>query len=297
MHDEQVDIEVDDVRRLLRAQLPSIADLPIELVPTDGTDHAIFRVGTELSARLPLIGWAADQAAMEAEWLPRLAPLLPVRLHEPVLLGEPDDAYPYQWCVYRWLDGAAAHPSRIADPLAFAEQAAELVLALRSIRLPGVPRSIRGMPLRRSDADIRGAIAQLRAELGDADTDVLLDAWSDATSAPKWSGEWVVAHGDLTSGNLLVDAAGALSGLIDWSCWGLAEPANDLELAWDVFDGPARARFRSLVDVDDDTWTRGRGWAVKAAYGIPYYRATNPGIVERAWRRLRNVIDDVRATS
>jgi hypothetical protein len=47
---------------------PQWAGLPITLVPSHGTDHHIYRLGDQLAARLPRIGWATDQAAKEAEW-------------------------------------------------------------------------------------------------------------------------------------------------------------------------------------------------------------------------------------
>jgi aminoglycoside phosphotransferase (APT) family kinase protein len=38
--------------------------------------------------------------------------------------------------------------------------------------------------------------------------------------------------------------------------------------------------MRRALDLDDDTWTRGSGWALlQAAIALPYYRDTNPGLV------------------
>src|SRR3954451_7611528 len=104
MHDEQVDVEPDDLRALLRAQHPQWASLPIELLSTSGTDNAIFRLGDDLVVRMPIIGWAAggggmqttasaaEQIALGEPWLPRLAPPLGVAVHESVAVGEPGDA-------------------------------------------------------------------------------------------------------------------------------------------------------------------------------------------------------------
>ena len=52
MHADE--IETDDVlvRRLLAAQFPQWAELPIEALPVGGTDNAIYRLGDELSVRL-----------------------------------------------------------------------------------------------------------------------------------------------------------------------------------------------------------------------------------------------------
>ena len=74
------EIETDSrlVRRLLRHQFPHWADLPIQMVPSYGTDHDIYRLGDQLCARMPRTGWAAGQAERESVWLPRLAPHLPL---------------------------------------------------------------------------------------------------------------------------------------------------------------------------------------------------------------------------
>jgi aminoglycoside phosphotransferase (APT) family kinase protein len=53
--------------------------------------------------------------------------------------------------------------------------------------------------------------------------------------------------------------------------------------------------FREALALDDDTWRRARGWAVRAVYGISYYRDTNPGIVARARRRINAVLAEVGA--
>ena len=291
MHEAQVDVGADDVRRLLASQLPDLADLPIERVPSSGTDNTIYRLGDELVVRLPLIDWAVRQVELEHEWLPKLAPLLPLAVPEPVAVGEPGCGYPWRWSVYRWIEGANPDPAECDGLEALALDLAAFVRALRGVELQAVPRSSRGVPLRASDEAIRGAIEQVRHEL---DADVLLAAWEDSLAAPKWDGAWVPVHGDLSDGNLLV-RDGRLRAVIDFSCFGLGDPANDLDVAWDLFSGRSRDRFRTALDADDATWRRARGWAIKSVYGIPYYERTNPGIVARARRRLGNVIEDWRA--
>lgn len=80
MHADEVHTDARLVRRLLAGQLRQWADLPIELVESYGTDHDIYRLGNQLAVRLPRIGWATEQAAKEAQWLPRLAPHLPLAI-------------------------------------------------------------------------------------------------------------------------------------------------------------------------------------------------------------------------
>ena len=104
---------------------------------------------------------------------------------------------------------------------------------------------------------------------------------------------WV--HGDLSDGNLLV-RDGRLTGVIDWGGLTAGDPAVELMVAWNLFDGQARAAYRdALGSVDEATWLRGRAWATSAAImALPYYRDTNPDIVARSWRVVEAVLADER---
>ena len=289
MHEGQVDVTPDHLRQLLGAQFPHWANLPIARVSSSGTDNTIYRLGDDLVVRLPLIEWAVPQIELEQTWLPVLAPHVPVALHELVGAGEPDRGYPWPWSVYRWLDGEDADHAPLEDRVRLARDLASFVRALRSVDRSGIPRSWRGSPLRAADDEIRGAIHEVRDEF---DADVLLAVWEDALAAPKWSGGWIPIHGDLTGGNLLL-RDGRLHAVIDFSMFGLGDPATDVTIAWELFDSESRAVYLAELDVDGATRRRALGWAVRAAYAIPYYRQTNPGIVARARRSLRNVIAEV----
>jgi aminoglycoside phosphotransferase (APT) family kinase protein len=61
MHDDELDTDVPLVRRLVAAQFPRWAHLPIERVASAGTDNALYRLGTDLVARLPRIQWAGEK--------------------------------------------------------------------------------------------------------------------------------------------------------------------------------------------------------------------------------------------
>jgi len=61
MHNDELDTSAALVRRLLKAQFPQWADLPIEGVRSAGTGNAIYRLGNEMAVRLPRVHWAVDQ--------------------------------------------------------------------------------------------------------------------------------------------------------------------------------------------------------------------------------------------
>lgn len=100
MHDDELVTDPALVRRLLEAQFPQWADLPIERVASSGTDNALYRLGGELVARLPRLP-SDGQVEKEWRWLPQLAPLLPLAVPLPLALGEPDAGYPMRWSVCR----------------------------------------------------------------------------------------------------------------------------------------------------------------------------------------------------
>ncbi len=146
MHEQQVDSDEALVVRLLRAQMPTLADRPVRRIPTDGTDNAVYRLGDDLAVRLPLIEWAVPQIDKEVAWLPRLRVHLPLAVPEPVEVGAPGEGYPWPWAVYGWIPGrnplAADAPP--LDLLQAADDLGQFVATLHALELPGLPRSGRG---------------------------------------------------------------------------------------------------------------------------------------------------------
>jgi aminoglycoside phosphotransferase (APT) family kinase protein len=300
MHADEADIDAPLVRRLLAAQFPQWADLPVERVASSGTDNAIYRLGADLAVRLPRISGALGQVEKDQRWLPRLAPHLPLDVPVPLGAGGPGEGYPWSWGVYRWLDGAEATLERLADPCAAAIDLARFLRALQRVDTVGGPApreqgSGRGVPLAWRDGVTRESIAALAGEI---DTDAAAAAWDESLAAAAWSSPPVWIHGDLAPGNLLV-AQGRLSAVIDFSCLGVADPACDLQVAWNLFSGESRAAFRTELGVDEDSWRRGRGWALSVALiQLPYYLHTNPALVASSRHVIGEVLaDHARAAS
>jgi aminoglycoside phosphotransferase (APT) family kinase protein len=288
MHDDEVLADPPLVRRLLAEQMPQWADLPLGEVPLGGTDNAVYRLGDDLVVRLPRIGWAVEARAKEHYWLPRLAPLLPVAIPVPLALGKPGAGYPWPWSVYRWLPGEEARADRLREPVGTAEELAGFIRALHGIEVVDPPSGGgRGGPLAARDAATKGAIAALDGEL---DARAVTAVWEEALAAPVWAGPPVWVHGDLAPGNLLL-RDGRLAAVLDFGALNAGDPAVDLLVAWNLFSGEARERYRTALGVDDATWVRGRGWALSVALIVlPYYRETNPALVAQSWTAIRAVL-------
>jgi aminoglycoside phosphotransferase (APT) family kinase protein len=292
MHADEADIDADLVQRLLRAQFPQWADLPVRRLASGGTVNAIYRLGTELTVRLPLTAGGAGALDLEARWLPKLAPLVPVAIPTIMGTGEPAEGYPWVWAVHRWVEGEVLVEGHLAEPGQLARDVAAFVTALHRVGLDGGPPAHRGTPLAAVDAGTRAAIEELRHTDEPFDADAALTAWETAVAAPAWSGAPCWIHSDLMPSNLLV-ADDRLVAVIDFGTVGVGDPGVDLIPAWNLLPSSARQVFRDCVDVDDDTWARSRGWALcMAVIQLPYYRHTNPVISANA----RYVINQVLAS-
>jgi aminoglycoside phosphotransferase (APT) family kinase protein len=290
MHADEVETDVSLVRRLLAGQFPEWAGLPVELVDSAGTVNAVYRLGEDMAVRLPRIEGGATDVDREQEWLPRLAPLLPVAIPVPVGRGRPAEGYPWPWSVYPWLDGENPALDRIAEPGVLAEDLAGFVAAMQRVDLTDGPPAYRDGPLVMRDADTRAAIEKLH---GVVDTDLATAAWEAALRAPTWQGPAVWVHSDLSPGNVLLSGGGRLSAVIDFGCLGVGEPAVDLIAGWSLLTAEARDVFRAALDVDEATWARGRGWALSIAVAeLAYYRVTNPVMARIARHVIGEVLTD-----
>jgi aminoglycoside phosphotransferase (APT) family kinase protein len=292
MHDGEVNTDAHLVRRLLLAQFPEWADLPLSPVESAGTDNAIYRLGDDMSVRLPRIDWAIGQADKEREWLPKLAAHLPLEIPAPLAIGEPDEGYPWGWSIYKWIHGGNLTLDEIPDPTQAAVDLAEFIMSLQKIDAINGPRAdihdLRGAPLTTRDANTREAISAME---GLIETESAIGVWEAALRSPEWDRPPVWFHGDLLPGNVLFDQ-GRASAVIDFSGLGVGDPACDLMIAWSQFSSESRDVFRATLDVDDATWARGRGHALsQALIFIPYYLNSNPVGVKNA----RRVVDEVLA--
>jgi len=293
MHADEVEIGPSLVGRLLAAQFPQWADLPLTGVEPRGTDNALYRLGGDMVVRLPRRERTVVTLEKELAWLPAIAPFVPLAVPALVATGAPTDEFAWTWAVYSWLDGENATAARLADPRQTALDLAGFLAALQQIDPAGGPgpgehNFFRGEPLARRDAGVRASIETLGGELDAAAVTAL---WEEAVGAPEWDRPGLWIHGDLDSRNLLA-AEGRLCAVIDWGSLGVGDPACDVMAAWKVLTAEGRETFRAALSVDDATWQRARGWALSQALGaLSYYTLeTNEVLVREAERWLAEVL-------
>ena len=295
MPSAKVEINLSLVRQLVAAQFPQWANLPIRPVELDGWDNRTFRLGQDMSVRLPSAKWYTEQVAKEHRWLPILAPLLPLPIPVPLALGSPAGGYPWNWSIYRWLEGEPAASAPVADLSQFATGLAQFLVALQHIDPlggppPGQHNFFRGGSLQVYDTETRDSISALKGEI---DTGAAAEVWGAALQA-KWGGSPVWVHGDVAAGNLLVKN-GRLCAVIDFGCSCVGDPACDLTIAWTLFSGESRDAFRAALGLDEATWARSRGWALwKGLITLVEHKNTNPVKAGEARRVIGEVLADHR---
>ena len=272
LHDDELDISPRVVRMLLHHQVPEL-EMPLDRLSNTGSDNALYRLGSEFVVRLPRLCDAARRLDVELSWLPRLAGL-PVAIPEVVHAREPTEAYRYRWAIGRWLDGVDAWDARHHEDWFGPDLGRDLAAVVRHLRRMNVadapPRDPgeRGGPLRTLDDRVRWWLERAESLI---DVRAVTRLWEECLEGAADRVEPALVHGDLIPGNLLV-ASGRLTAVIDWGVLGAGDPAQDLDPAWSVLDAAGAAAFREALDVDEQSWLRGRGFTLDHAIGgIVYY--------------------------
>ncbi|MEJ7795334.1 MAG: aminoglycoside phosphotransferase family protein [Nocardioides sp.] len=282
-----MDITINLVRRLVAAQFPRWAGLSVRSVPRQGNDNRTFRLGEELSCRLPSAAGYVAGVSKEDAALPLLAGHLAVAVPEPLAVGEPGEGYPFPWSVRRWLVGTTPDQDPALDRTGLARDVGAFLRDLRRVPVVGGPPAGPHSFHRGSHPSVYADQVDVAlAELGDrVDRAGCRSIW-DAAVATTWAGPPVWFHGDVAVGNLLT-TDGTLIAVIDWGTCGVGDPACDLVLAWTLLGPGEREVFADAVDLDDHTWARARGWALwKSLITLPNPASAEHDVQRRAYAEL-----------
>lgn len=294
MHRDQLTFDDSAVAALVAGQFPRWAHLPLRRIPSEGTVNAIYRLGDDLTVRLPLRAedpdtvrrWLIAEAAAASE----LARVCPFPTPEPVALGEPGDGYPLPWAVQTWVPGEVAAVDDPSSSESFADDLVRLITSLRAADTRG--RRFAGAGRGGRIRDHEGWVEECLHRSEDLlDVARLRDLWTSLRDLPRPTHD-AMCHGDLVPGNVIV-REGRLAGVLDGGGFAPADPALDLVAAWHLLAAGPRQRLRERLVTDDLEWSRGRAWAFEQAIGLVwYYAGSNPGVAATGRLTLDRLLDD-----
>jgi len=258
-----VELSLDLVHALLRAQHPDLADLPLAPLAA-GWDNELVRLGDGLIVRLPRRAVAAGLIEHELAWLPVIAKHCSLPVPVPVRRGVPGAGYPHPWSIVPYLRGQPVDESMLDTAAARA-----LGGFVRGLHVPapgGAPYNpVRGVALVERTRRFEEALAAL----GDRPDLVARarEVWQACVATPAWDLAPVWLHGDLHPGNVLWDGR-TVCAVIDFGDLTAGDPATDLAIAYMCFDDGDRAVFLHESGADAATCERARGWAVAISVAV-----------------------------
>jgi aminoglycoside phosphotransferase (APT) family kinase protein len=261
------EVEVDEplVRRLL-SQFPELAARSVVRI-SEGWDRSVWLVDSRWVFGFPRRSVVVPGLERELEFLPRLAPLLPLPIPVPVFAGSPTEEFPWPFAGSEFLPGRELGEVEL-EYLRRNRVAIELADFLCVLHSSEVAEAI-GVDTLPPDGNRRADMALLvpraRATLQEVE---LLGLWrippmvflllEEAEQLPPPEREHAVVHGDLHFRHLLVDGRRA-TGVIDWIDLCRGDPAIDLQLLWSFVPPARRAAFlHTYGAVADDQLARAR---------------------------------------
>jgi aminoglycoside phosphotransferase (APT) family kinase protein len=263
VHEWAPEVVVDEALagRLVGEQFPELERRTFRFLGA-GWDTTVWVVDESWVFRFPRREMVVRGLLSEIAHLRRLAPLLPLSIPVPTLVGEPSEAF--RWPFY----GAPFLPGRELAHAALDEEArarlavplAEFLRTLHGLRFEAdLPLD----PVRRADMPFRVERTRNRFERL---------AHEGLWTAPPLAEELLVAaeripppepvalcHGDLHLRHLLVDDGGRPVGVIDWVDLSRNDPAVDLALVWSSLPPSSRRVFHEAYgEVTEEQLLRAR---------------------------------------
>jgi len=202
--------------------------------------------------------------------LPRLAPLVPIAIPQPIHVGHATPEFPATFYGHRFMQGITADRARL-EPRQRARLARPLGEFLRALHAiddaRGAELGVEPDTLRRDMHAVaertEPQFLHLKKRALPAGLIESLEKARLLLSAPPHNAnaadEDSVIHGDFYARHLLLDAGGSLCGVLDWGDVCRGDRAVDLGIAYTFLSPAARSEFWAAYgEVNDRTRRRAR---------------------------------------
>jgi aminoglycoside phosphotransferase (APT) family kinase protein len=262
-------ITPDLARSLIEEKWPALKPVSVSDVGS-GWDNSAYLINSSFVFRFPRRMIAVPLIETEIALLPWLAPKVPLRIPVPIYAGSPSPSYPCPFAGYSSIPGRSLTASRLSDMdrKALARPLARFLRMLHSIpadeaRTKGAP----GDTLRRLDIASRRGVTRARLEAiaaaGIPCDRVRIEYLLDTLPVIERPADDALVHGDLHSGQVLINEQREIAGVIDWGDVHVGDPAVDLSGAQAMLPTGCHDDFlQEYGPVDHVTWAAARGRAI-----------------------------------
>lgn len=233
--------------------------------------HAEDSQGTPWILRTPRRPEVAAMAQVEARLLRLVRPRLPVAVPDWRVHSHDLVAYPRLAGTPAVTIGPAGPTWNVIDPSAppdaLLDSFAGLIAALHAISPDEAIAA--GAPVDAMD-DVRAALARSMEETRAAlePSDELWARWQRWLASDLWPEHTALVHGDLHPGHMLLDEAGRLTGVLDWTEARVSDPSIDLALFAGSFGAGALDALLARVEA-----AGGRTWPHLAEQAVERWAA------------------------
>jgi len=288
MPEAEIRIDKALVGSLIRSQFPKYADLSISKF-ANGWDNETYRLGEKMIIRLPRRSVAVPLLLHEQKWLPVISPLLPIAVPNMIHKGMPQEFYPWPWSITPFFSGKTCLESTFTNSNKEAERMAKFITCLHVKAPEDAPvNSSRGIPLSGRREAFEKHVFELKNQI---DGPSITRIFEELMAIEQWQEPPVWLHGDLHALNIIVHQ-GEINAVIDWGDLCSGDPATDLGSAWYLFHKKDREIMKRHLSYDENTWLRGKGWALSYALVCLAYSNDNPKVHKMGSRLLDAVLED-----
>ncbi|MBT8487246.1 MAG: phosphotransferase [Gemmatimonadetes bacterium] len=235
------DLGPQEARAAIEWAFPEVEVGTVQLVGS-GWEFDVYRVrveceGTDWAFRFPRRREYSEQFDDEAEVLRVVArTVAPIRVPSVELRGAPGPHFPYSFAGHRFIEGIRADAPGVALGNGFAETLGATLARLHASTPDDALRDVLGLETEGPREWLDETLAEIEGLRGfGPEVDAAL-GWLEAipvVPAPH-GGMARVIHNDLCPDHLLVDGAGDLCGIIDWTDAAIGDPLMDFVVlyAW-----------------------------------------------------------------
>jgi len=286
-------------RSLIEEFWPALRPVSISEIGV-GWDNNAYLVNGSLVFRFPRRMIAVPLIETEIGLLPWLAPQLPLRIPVPIYFGSPSRTYPCPFAGHRMIPGRTllAAPLSDSDRKALARPLARFLASLHSIstdqaKAVGVPADT----LERLNTTKRRQVTRIRldaiATAGIRCDITRIEHLLDTLPILERPRTDSLVHGDLHSGQIVINEQRQIAGIIDWGDVHVGDPAVDLGGVQAMLPRDCQEGFlREYGPVDDIAWAAARGRAIWHTVALLAHSvdAGDAAAIQEAWSGLERLV-------